>query len=292
MLSKVIKNKLHAINIDKEKLRQERELSLQRKYESKLKDENNLSYWYPKVKDAGFKVPKTVVIPIDYEEFRWMSEDGGYRQEDMDNITAKVKWYLESEDFDTNRGMFLKSGTYSGKFSFDLCKLDNIDDVGLKFTHLNYDSMIIGAGESTEIVIREYIKAKEERPTIYNGMPLNTEFRVFYDFDKKEVLGVFNYWDTEVMLNSLNPVGKSVRDEEHAKIIIKEYESFKSCKDVLESEFTALKENLAIAVSKNMVDVCLEGIWSIDFMYVDGEMYLIDMALGHKSYYWDRVKSK
>jgi hypothetical protein len=33
----------------------------------------------------------------------------------------------------------------------------------------------------------------------------------------------------------------------------------------------------------------LEGIWSIDIMEADGNLWLIDMALGHRSAYWDPV---
>ena len=41
-----------------------------------------------------------------------------------------------------------------------------------------------------------------------------------------------------------------------------------------------LKNDLIDSINANMSKVeGLEGVWSIDFMFVDGDMYLIDMSL-------------
>lgn len=58
-----------------------------------------------------------------------------------------------------------------------------------------------GANTTNEWVVREYIKDKENNPTIYNGLPLHTEYRVFVDFDTKEILGASPYWRSDVMKN-------------------------------------------------------------------------------------------
>ena len=59
--------------------------------------------------------------------------------------------------------------------------------------------VIYGVSTTNEWCVREFIKDKEDCPTIYCGLPLHTEYRVFVDFDTDEVLGIHNYWDSEVM---------------------------------------------------------------------------------------------
>lgn len=252
-------------------------------YEKSTSGIHNLSYWYPKVKDIGYSVPDTVVMPLSFDRFRWLSEDYPYKEEDIASFTEEIKVYLKKVGFNTNRPLFIKTGIYSGEFTFEWCKVDNIDDIGDKFANIYYDSMAVGAGKGSELVVREYIKAEEERLKIYKGLPLNTEFRVFYDFNTKRVLGIFNYWDTTVMLDSLNPKNRGVIDEEQASISLSDYTDFKESVDVLESEYARLRDGLILSVEENMCDVALDDKWSIDFMYVDGEMYLIDMALARKS---------
>lgn len=69
--------------------------------------------------------------------------------------------------------------------------------------------MIVGADDTSEVVFREFIGSKEDVPTIYSGMPLHTEFRVFYDFGSKKAIGVSNYWNPEVMEKSMhNPLDR------------------------------------------------------------------------------------
>lgn len=53
------------------------------------------------------------------------------------------------------------------------------------------------------LVLRKFINANYKRNSIYNEIPLNTEFRIFYDFENNKVLGIYNYWDTETMPDNL-----------------------------------------------------------------------------------------
>ena len=70
-----------------------------------------------------------------------------------------------------------------------------------------------------------------------------------------------------------------------------DYNTFKSIIDVIESEFNELKDDLIESANIKLSKVeGLDGIWSVDFMYIDGDMYLIDMALGHRSYYWSKLQ--
>lgn len=110
-------------------------------------------------------------------------------------------------------------------------------------------------------------------------MPLNTEFRVFYDFDNDKVLGVFNYWDKETMLDGLKYV-----------CFKHDLEVFLATSDSIEENFNKYKDTVEALVASSMINVNLTGEWSIDIMMVNDEFYLIDMATARSSYYYDKIQ--
>lgn len=243
---------------------------------------NNMSYWLPKVMNCGIKIPETIIIQLSYEQYKWFSSDC-YSDKDIKSMGAYIANILKERNFNTNRKLFIKTGNFSNKFDFNSCCFYGLENIGEKFLYIYYASMMVGAGDNTELVIREFIENKISKPTIYNGMPLNTEFRVFYNFDTKEVLGVFNYWDTKVVGDSLEK--KAMYSNESRD----EYVRFKVFSKHIEAEFDALELDAHSVISKSMSAVDLSGIWSIDLMYVNNEFYLIDMAEGHKSYYYNKI---
>lgn len=257
-------------------------------FERAKNDINNMSYWLPKVLHCGIKNPKTTIIPLTLSQFEWFVSDN-YSEEAIAEMGAYLKGIIE-EYFDTSKPLFLKTGRFSNKFDFESCKLTDAEKVGEKFLEIFYASMVCGAGNNSELVVREFIGSKEEIPTIYNGMALNTEFRAFYDFNQKKCLGVFNYWDTETMMNGLARNVEFAYDKNAIEQALIELESFKNYAPVLEKQFEDNKDNVKDLVEKHLVNVAgLEGIWSIDLMLVDGEYYLIDMAVGEQSYYYNRL---
>ena len=66
----------------------------------------------------------------------------------------------------------------------------------------------------SEFVIRDLIKSSNTKLTIYNGLPLNTEIRVFYDFDNKKVMYSHNYWDYDYCKNNLSPSDRLILENE------------------------------------------------------------------------------
>ena len=63
---------------------------------------------------------------------------------------------------------------------------------------------IYGVSTTTEWVVRDFIKDKENNPKIYEGLPLHTEYRAFVDFETKEILGITPYWDEKVMKDNFS----------------------------------------------------------------------------------------
>lgn len=95
-------------------------------------------------------------------------------------------------------------------------------------------------------------------------MPLRTEFRVFYDFDNRNVLGVSNYWHPDVMNVHLKGEDRLTYLEEESKIVF---------------DFNLYKHKVMAEVRAFMEGVSgLSGKWSIDIMMDGQDFWLIDMA--------------
>ena len=144
--------------------------------------------------------------------------------------------------------------------------------------------MCFDADGTSEMVIREVIEYDYNTvPTIYNGLPLRSEYRVFVDFDSNRVLYIVNYWDYDYCYKHLNKTDKII---------------FDYMKLYLESEFENNKDRVIELIEKNLIPYNkktkdgLSGIWSVDIMKVDEDYYLIDMAIGCQSAYYDYKKIK
>ena len=139
-------------------------------------------------------------------------------------------------------------------------------------------------GGYTELVVRELIPYNYQKtPTIYNGMPLRNELRIFYNIDKKKIEYSINYWDFNYCYNNIY----NLTD----KIIFKWFHSQKDIKN----NYLYLLQYVHQYIDTLKFDEYLTGIWSMDFMLCnDSEdydgIYLIDMARGFRSAYWDPDK--
>lgn len=243
-------------------------------YEKCKRNENNMSFWLPKIRDKGFNIPDTVIVDITPEELEWLQSDS-YKKEDIEEFSQKLQKRIKETGFNTKRDLFIKTGTFSGKFCFKFCHLSDFKNIGQQFLDVFYSGMCVGCSSSPEVVVREFIHTASERGTIYEGMKLNTEFRCFYDFEKQCIMGIFNYWDTKTMMDNL------WKPEDR--------EAFSKESKTLEKEFEEKKEKLREHILANIGSVDMKGQWSIDFM-ADGEKFwLIDMAKAAESYYYNLV---
>lgn len=242
-------------------------------YENAKRNPNNMSNWLPKVQGKGFNIPETIIISIPMERFLWLTNDD-YQPEAIRRFNDWLASEIRKTGFDTNRELFMKTGNFSDKFLFTNPYLKDMDNIGEKFLHIIYDSMCVGCDPSPEAVVREFIQTSYERKSIYHGMKLNTEFRVFYDFTEKRLLKIFNYWDTETML-------KGLYDEDDLK-------TFKQECGNIEKDFKKLCPSLEKECSV-LSEVELSGIWSVDFLWDGEKFWLIDMAIGQQSAYYDKL---
>lgn len=235
--------------------------------ETKLNPEN-MSNWLPKIESVNIntghvlQMPDTKIVPLTFEQWYWLTSDG-YTPEAIDKFDGELKDSLG--DFILNKGdFFMKSGVFSNKFTFLDTQITHRSNIGQQFLSIFYQSMVFGASNTSEVVVRKQIQDKDHRATIYEGMPLKTEFRVFYDFDNEEAIGVSNYWHPDLMEKNLqdNDLEKYVFEK---GIICSEFDEFKNF----------VSDQVKIAMKGNKE---LTGKWSVDVMKNADEFWLIDMA--------------
>ena len=249
-------------------------------YNDLKQDVHNVSYWFPKVKDCGIKVPETFIKVIPEELLPHLFMDKP--DEDINIIFNWVQSELIPDIPSTLRGLiFVKNGAFSNKFDFNTCSIrSNALELTRAIIEINYASLMFDTGGNTEIVIRKRIPFDERiTSTIYHGMPLRNEYRVFYDFDNRKALYIANYWDWDYCHDAIS---RNITDK---LIYEKVYNS-------LAEHYVQNREKVMNLVEEHMKDVDLTGIWSVDILEDEcHDFWLIDMALGYRSAYWNPEKA-
>lgn len=241
-------------------------------YEDDRKYPENFSNWYPCIKDFGnFKHAEIVSNQIfTFEESHIMRETDKIDDVDWEQW-LKILWPT-IEKMKTGTLYNIKNGCFSNKFNFDKC-LCIKKDLVRKFYDINYYSTMYETGGYTEIVVREYIPCDLDHTiTIYNGMPLRTEVRVFYNMDTKEIEYMVDYWDYDYCSKHITKLNdKLLFDLFHNKSNIPLTDHSIELNKVMKF----IEDNINTLKIEG-----LKGIWSIDFMYDRdlNNVYLIDMA--------------
>lgn len=244
------------------------------RYEESMETPENFTKWYTDLylaaidSKTALKLPYSASFTLPYGWIKWLHSDK-YDNSKIEEFSEFINNVFQLEH---DKTYFIKTGLFSNKFDFKTCKLDDIKNVGRQFLYIYYKSMSVGADMTNEIVIREYIEPKQELKTIYNGMPLRTEYRVFVDLkgEDSEVIDVVNYWHPEVMKGNF-----SKEDEE----------AYNSSKDEMTSRFNKnvdfVKDEI-LKVAKRVKSDTLTGKWSIDVMQNgdnrEEDFYIIDCA--------------
>lgn len=258
---------------------EELEKEYQENYERYKETPENMSYWLPKLQESPtrhqscLKVPETKTVTLSYEWWEWLHRDK-YTKEKINEFNRYMQELLG--DFQKGKRVFMETGVFSNKFSFNTAVIEDRDNVGKQFLDMYYTSLVFGANETNEVVFREMVEDKEDRHTIYQGMPLHTEFRVFYDYDTHKAVGVSNYWHPDVMKRMQSDKDKESYSMEQDRII-KEYEEYKQ--DVVKQVELFMKGCTT-----------LTGRWSVDVMKNDTDFWLIDMARMERSALLERME--
>ena len=255
---------------------------------------NQMGYWLPKVAGiSSFKIPDTKIIKVPLSLLQ-LGRVFEYRE--LTPTTFKIinEYCKRVFDLNLDETYFIKNGVYSSKFDFRNAKVTTPQEVAELGQYLFYihqqacqmasllnNKSFYGCGTTTEWIVREYIETPVKE-TIYMGLPLNTEYRVFVDFDTKTILSDNQYWDKEVM----NKRFSENRNSHDVHDVI----TYNMASERLEKTYA---DN--ISKVRNMVQELLDnniemtGQWSIDIMQVENDFYLIDMALAENSFYYNSV---
>ena len=254
---------------------------------------NSMGYWFPelveKCKDSFFKLPKTTIIKVPITLLQLTRTD--YQSLTPTTIKILDDYCMKAFNLDVNKEYFIKTGTYSSKYDFRNTHVygeKEVRELGeyLLFIHFQALQMasplsspcIYGVSTTTEWVVREFIKDKENNPSIYMGMPLHTEYRVFVDFDEDKILGISPYWEPDTMKKRFgNSNDSNDPDKIHDYIIYKMHEQ------TLMKRYEDNKNIVLNNIEKLISDISLPGQWSIDIMQNGDDFYIIDMALAINS---------
>jgi len=246
-------------------------------YEDEKKNRNNFSYWFNKIicNDVirEFLIPKSTIVQIPFHIWSIFELDAV--SVEMDKLQNFVNTSLIPK-MGSQYQYFVKNACFSDKFSYNNCvtnKLRILDS----FTSICYSALCLGANGNTEFIIRDYIGYDYKKyATIYSGLPLRCEIRVFYDADKKQLLYPVNYWDYDYVFPNLR--------ERTDQIV------FKTIWPELQETYKKYEDIVCSKVEKAFKTVDLDGKWSIDIMIDESNdwpsFYLIDMATAETSAYW------
>ncbi|MBQ6519911.1 MAG: hypothetical protein IJI14_14400 [Anaerolineaceae bacterium] len=261
---------------------------------------NSMGYWLPKVADAVwregfFKIPNTIIAKVPMSLLQLSRLD----YISMTPTTLKIvdDWAMKVFELDPNESYFIKNGVFSSKFDFRNAKVTTEKEVRELGEYLLYiqsqasemahplnQSIIYGAATTNEWVVREFIEDVEDNPTIYKGLPLHTEYRVFVDFDTDEVLCVVPYWEPETMKNRFANMDDAASPHQRHDYIV-----YKMHEETLMKRYEENKHNVVSHISALIGNVDLEGQWSIDIMQNGEDFWLIDMATASTSAFKDQI---
>ena len=259
-------------------------------YELLNHDPNTMSNWLFAIKEVVdktqfFKIPKTRIIKV---PLALLQSTRVYDFRELSPLSLEIinRFACRVFDLDLEKDYFIKTGTFSSKFDFRNAKVTEGQEVSELGSYLWYiqsqtnqmasplnNKVIYGVSSNNEWVVREFIDDKENNPTIYNGLPLHTEYRVFVDFDKEEISGSSPYWHPEVMKENFLDIGVSAPIQKNH-----DYINYINHEETLMKRYEENKDLVVSEVSRLLADCKLKGQWSIDIMQNGSDYWLIDMA--------------
>lgn len=282
-------------------------------------NKTSMGYWFPHLVTACanqsfFRLPATTIaeVPVDLLQLSRMDYTG------INETTKAIvdRWAMAAFELDTTQDYFIKTGTYSQKFDFRNARVtagNEVTELGEYLlylsswavqmahpftmvqtedgTHLIEKPAVAGISTTREWVVREFIEDNTDSLTIYNGMPLRTEFRFFVDLDDAAnpastadpVIGVSPYWEPTTMMTRFTE-GLDVDDANMRHDAV----TYLAHQDTLMARYHQHVDTVTEHVHEVARQLAISGMtgqWSMDVMHngtdpVTGDelFYIIDMA--------------
>ena len=261
---------------------------------------NAMGYWLPKLvkacKNQTFlKIPKTRTAKVPLPLLQLTRLDYGMLT--AGTLDVVNRWAQKVFCLEPDGDYFIKTGTYSSKFDFRNAHVTTPKEVGELGEYLLFinntavqmagpltQPSIYGMSTTNEWVVREYIKDVEGNPTIYKGLPLHTEFRVFVDCDHNQVLSIVPYWEPETMKNRFT--GQEDANSPHQ---VHDYIIYCAHEEILMQRFYENCNRVTAAAADILPFLDLGGQWSLDVMQNGDDFWIIDMATAESSAFYESV---
>lgn len=259
------------------------------------KNPNSMGYWLPEIVPAVvehgfFKIPKTTIIKV--PETLLQLTRCEYSTLTRTTLDIVDEFCSKVFQLDTNKEYFIKTGTYSSKFDFRnayVHEAKEVRELGEYLLYIHYQACmmasplnnrsIYGVSTTNEWVVREFILDKEDNPCIYKGLPLHTEYRVFVDFDEKQVIGISPYWEPNEMKQRFGH-----EEDANSPHNIHDYITYSMHENTLMNRYLKNKNQIIERINELIQDIdTLSGQWSVDIMQNDKDFWLIDMAIANNS---------
>lgn len=260
----------------------------------------SMGNWLPQVASANlaagkpFRIPETRILRVPITMLQLTRQP----YEAMNGTTLSIvdKVCHKAFQLDDSRSYFIKTGTYSSKFDFRNCLVTSekeVQELGEYLLYIHSQALmaagplarpsVYGMSTTNEWCVREYVEPVEERPRIYKGLPLRTEFRMFIDFDAAvPVIGQAPYWDPDTM--KFNFARRKDIHDEH------DWLTYSAAEKHLMAEYERRLPEVTrrcIRLARNCDG--LHGQYSVDIMANGDDLWLIDMAVAENSAFYDRV---
>lgn len=221
-----------------------------------------LSYWFPKIQDAGIPVPKTIWFRTKVELDRLLD---GETPDGFDDFVFDLQY---AGDHDLFWPVFLRTGLGSGKHEWrGTCYVPNRESVGQHVSNLvEWSHTVDFFGLATDVwAMREFLDVGPAFHA-FDGMPVGRERRYFVR--DGQVIGHHPYWPPDSLSYGVDVEDWESRLEELNTEQLGEH-----------AELTRLTERVGAAVP---------GEWSVDWMWVpDRGWVCIDMAVAKQSWVWE-----
>ena len=263
----------------------------------------SIGYWLPRVakaaSGAGLRIPDTRIAKVPITLLQLTRKD--YSSLTPGSLAVADEWCRRAFQLDPGGDYFIKTGTYSSKFDFRNARVADAKEIAeigqyLLFVHAQalaharYDlsgsgrPVVYGMSTTVEWAVREFVPSAVKE-SIYHGLPLRTEFRVFVDFDRHEIIGRNPYWRPDVMLRRFERSMDSGDPD-----MIHDSLAYRAAMPRLQAEYDAKLPEVESRIQA-MLDAHpdIHGQWSVDVMLEGDDLWLIDMALAEASAYYDSV---
>lgn len=264
---------------------------------------NAMSHWLPALAGAAFatgffKIPDTRVVKVPLPLLQLSRID--YQSLTPGTMSVVDKFCFDAFGLDETGDYFVKTGTYSSKFDFRNAHVTGPKEVRELGEYLLFiqnqacmmagplsQPSIYGMSTTDEWAVRSFVPDRENLPTIYKGLPLRTEYRVFVDLDEQAVLAVAPYWNPDLMKARFGH-----GDDAGSPHQMHDYVTFRASEQRLMDEYGKNEAKVRAEAARLlpfMSAASLSGQWSLDVMQSGTDFWAIDMALACSSALSDRI---